>query len=138
MDEIKTILETQGLKKTPSRKDILSLFIENDFAISQSFLEDHLEGLDRVTIYRTLNTFEDKGLIHKIKGADNEVKYAYCSDHCHDGKHDHDHLHFTCNNCEKTYCLDQTKPSLILPEGYFMKQVSILVEGICKSCNSTK
>jgi len=134
MDEVKTILESQGLKKTPSRKDILNIFIANDFAISQSFLENELKDLDRVTIYRTLNTFESKGLVHKIKGADNEVKYAYCSDHCHEGDHDDNHVHFTCEDCDKTYCLDQKLPTINLPENYTKKTISILVEGICKNC----
>jgi len=134
MSDITTILKSQGLKKTPSRQDILSLFMANDFAISQSFVENKLSGLDRVTIYRTLNTFESKGLIHKIKGADNEVKYAYCGDHCHDGDHNDNHVHFTCDNCDKTYCIDQKLPDLNLPSGYQKKSTSILVEGTCKNC----
>jgi len=136
MHSIEQILASQGLKKTPSRKDILNLFIDHDFAISQSFVEQKLLELDRVTIYRTLNTFEGKGLIHKIKGTDNEVKYAYCADHCHDGDHHDNHVHFTCEDCDKTFCLDQKLPVMILPEGYSKRAVSVLVEGVCQNCNS--
>ena len=129
------ILEIKGLKKTPSRRDILHLFMENEFAISQSFLESKLLHLDRVTIYRTLNTFESKGLIHRIVSSNNEVKYAYCSDHCHEGTHDDNHLHFTCLECDKTYCLEQKSPEVTLPDGYIINQLSILVEGICTFCH---
>jgi len=108
--------------------------LANDFAISQSFLEDALSDVDRVTIYRTLNSFEEKGIVHRIQGADNEVKYAFCSSHCHEGKHDDNHVHFTCNECDKTYCIEQELPTVNLPEGYHMTKISVLSEGTCKNC----
>ncbi len=135
MHKPQEILEKNGLKKTASRIDIVRLFMDNDFAISQSFLEHNLIQLDRVTIYRTLNTFESKGLIHRIIGPNNEVKYAYCSDHCHEGTHDDNHLHFTCLACEKTYCMEQESPKIELPSGYVINQSSILIEGTCEYCS---
>lgn len=89
---------------------------------------------DRVTIYRTLQTFEEKGIIHAIPTADNSILYALCKD-CEDGHHHDDHVHFICRVCERTICLDDVvSPKMELPQGYTAENVQVLIEGVCKDC----
>ena len=138
MSEVKSILKDYKLRQTDCREEILSVFMGKTHALAHADVEGQLtEQFDRVTVYRTLKTFLDKGLIHKVLDDEGGVKYAICKDNCHseDHQHHHDHVHFKCNNCGLTTCLDHvTIPSIILPEGYQRVETSLLVQGVCKNC----
>jgi Fur family ferric uptake transcriptional regulator len=125
------------LSITGGRKKILELFLQHDGALSHSDIEKKAgEKFDRVTVYRTLQTFLEKGLIHSIPTADNSIRYALCKDECSGGHHHDDHVHFICNACGITVCLEGvTVPRIELPGGYLGEQVDMLISGVCKSCN---
>ena len=70
------ILKHNHLSVTESRKKILDLFLANIGALAHGDIEKNTgEQFDRVTIYRTLQTFVDKGIIHTIPTADNSVLF---------------------------------------------------------------
>jgi len=131
------LLKKTHLSVTDGRKKILELFLQHDGALSHSDIEKKAgEKFDRVTVYRTLQTFLEKGLIHSIPTADNSIRYALCKDDCYEGHHHDDHVHFICNACGNTVCLEGvTVPAIELPGGYVSVQVDMLISGICKSCN---
>lgn len=132
------ILKKNQLSITDSRKKILSLFVQSNGALAHADIE-HQSGteFDRVTIYRTLQTFVDKGIIHTIPTTDNSVRYALCKDDCSAGHHHDDHVHFMCDNCGTTYCLDHiTVPSVKLPKGFKVTQTDVVVSGVCNNCNN--
>jgi len=137
MSELNDILKSTGLRVTETRQVILERFREKTTAISQSDMESELgEDIDRVTVYRTLKTFVEKGIIHKILDDKGGVKYALCKEQCHHGHHHHDHLHFKCSVCQETTCLEKHLiPGISLPEGYRKEEVNILIQGVCPNCN---
>ena len=130
------LLRRNQLSVTGSRRKILELFLQQDGALSHSDIEKKAsEKFDRVTVYRTLQAFVEKGLIHSIPTSDNSIRYALCKDDCTGGQHRDDHVHFICNNCGNTMCLEEVVvPGIKLPRGYVVQQVEMLVSGICKSC----
>lgn len=136
--EIKEILKKNKLSVTGSREKILGLFINHEGALSHGDIEKKAgEKFDRVTVYRTLQTFLEKGIIHAIPTADNSIRYALCKDDCAEGHHHDHHIHFLCTNCHNTYCLDDVvTPKIELPQGYESSQIDVVVEGICKNCKS--
>jgi Fur family ferric uptake transcriptional regulator len=115
---------------------VLGNFLNYDFAISQGFLEQQLpEDFDRVTIYRTLKTFFDSGLIHKILDDEGGVKYALCKEDCSMERHNHSHVHFKCEVCGKTICMDSVAvPDLHLPDNFTVKEINLLASGVCENC----
>jgi Fur family ferric uptake transcriptional regulator len=131
------ILHRRQLSSTESRRKILSLFLHSHDALTHGAIEKEVgENFDRVTIYRTLQTFEEKGIIHTIPTADNSVLYALCKE-CEEGHHHDDHVHFVCTNCERTICLDDVvSPKMDLPQGYVADNVQVIIHGVCKDCNS--
>jgi Fur family ferric uptake transcriptional regulator len=135
--QINELLRKNQLSVTGGRRKILELFLQHEGALSHSDIEKKAGGkFDRVTVYRTLQAFLEKGLIHSIPTSDNSIRYALCKDDCSGGQHRDDHVHFICNNCGNTMCLeDVVVPSIKLPRGYAAQQVEMLVSGICKSCN---
>ena len=121
---------------TDSRLQILGLFYNSEGALAHADIERQTgEKIDRVTIYRTLQSFEEKGLIHTIPTADNAVRYALCKEHCAAGHHHDNHVHFLCEHCHKTICLDDVLvPDVKLPQGFTPLQSNMVVSGICDAC----
>jgi Fur family transcriptional regulator, ferric uptake regulator len=135
--QLENILKRNQLSVTGSRKKILYLFLAQQGALAHGDIEKKAgEKFDRVTIYRTLQTFVDKGIIHVIPTADNSILYALCKDECTEGHHHDHHVHFVCDKCGNTYCLDDVvTPELNLPSGYAARHIEVVAEGICKECN---
>lgn len=133
---VEDILKRNHLSVTDSRKKILGLFISHNGALAHGDIERNAgERFDRVTVYRTLQTFVEKGIIHTIPTADNSIRYALCKDSCSQGHHQDHHIHFVCSNCGNTYCLDDiVTPDIRLPMGYSAGRVEMLVEGVCGNC----
>lgn len=136
MDTELDILRKNGLSITAGRKRILELFMETEGALAHADIEKNTDAaFDRVTVYRTLQTFVDKGIIHQIPTTDNSILYALCRHQCEEGHHYDNHVHFICNNCGKTTCLDDvTVPEVKLPDGFNPEQSSMIVSGICSDC----
>ncbi|MFD2512991.1 Fur family transcriptional regulator [Pontibacter locisalis] len=128
-----------NLRKTGCRIDVLELFLQNHFALSHSDLEKLLgDDYDRVTLYRTLHSFKEQGLVHSINDVSGSVKYALCREVCSNHQHHDNHLHFNCTRCGQTFCLDEVViPATVLPEGYQIDSLHFSAQGICKSCNAT-
>jgi len=135
--DTKDILKKNRLSVTASREKILNLFLDQSGALAHGDIEKRAgEKFDRVTIYRTLQAFVEKGIIHTIPTADNSILYALCKDDCEEGHHHDHHVHFVCKQCHNTYCLDNVvTPDIKLPAGYSAKQIEVVVEGICKQCS---
>lgn len=136
-NRVEEILKNNQLSVTGSRKKILQLFLAEPGALAHGDIEKRAgEKFDRVTVYRTLQTFVDKGIIHSIPTADNSILYALCKDDCHEGHHQDHHIHFVCTHCGNTYCLDDVvTPEIKLPKGYSAEHTEVVVEGLCKNCN---
>jgi Fur family ferric uptake transcriptional regulator len=130
------LLKRNHLSVTDSRRKILSLFLQSKDALTHGDIEKKAgEKFDRVTIYRTLQTFVEKGIIHSIPTADNAVRYALCKD-CTEGHHHDDHVHFMCSTCQATICLDDVvSPKVDLPKGYMAHDMQMVIHGVCKDCN---
>lgn len=130
---VEEILHSHSLKSTGCRKYILAELLKSASAMSENELKESYPDLfDRVTLYRTLKTLEDTGIIHRIVLNDNTVKYAL-------NKHHHEnealHSHFHCEKCDEVLCLEgATQFKLELPNEYVIKDVSIVVEGLCANC----
>ncbi len=134
--DITNILKQNRLSVTGSRQKILDLFLSTDGALSHADIEKNTgESFDRVTVYRTLQTFVEKGIVHLIPTTDNSIKYALCKNDCAPGHHHDDHIHFICAECEKTICLDDvTIPVVKLPKGFTPKRSEMVVTGVCGEC----
>ncbi len=136
MDELLDILKKNQLSVTAGRKKILELFLSSPGALAHADIEKNTDAaFDRVTVYRTLQTFVDKGIIHNIPTSDNSILYALCKDNCEEGHHHDNHVHFICEVCNNTICLDDvTVPEVKLPTGFQPKHSEMVVSGVCDDC----
>jgi Fur family ferric uptake transcriptional regulator len=130
------ILKNKQLRITPFRKEVLSIFLNNEHAISAQDIEETLGEHDRITLYRTIKSFIKNGVIHEIVMPGDIKKMALCDLVCdHDeGLHEHNHIHFQCSKCQEVFCVEVNEfPDIRLP-GFKIEELEIQAKGICKNC----
>ena len=134
------LFKEKGIRKTVFRQQVLDVFLANPNAITVSQIEDSLGEHDRITLYRTIKTFVDNGLIHEIVMPGDIKKLALCQDcdhshsHDHHHAHQHNHIHFHCEKCDEVICVDANMPDLNLA-GFTVESIEIQAHGVCPSCS---
>jgi len=126
----------KGLKKTEFRIKLIDIFNQYDYAISNKTIEENLGDFDRITLYRTLKTFNEKGIIHVVEQEGQETFYAMCKDECDQHQHNHQHVHFTCTECGHHFCIEDIDP-MELPislKDYQIEEIALTIKGVCKNC----
>lgn len=105
-------------------------------ATSQPDLESVMNDIDRVTLYRILSAFEEKGIIHKVFDLNGTANYAMCLSNCEENHHHDEHLHFNCSNCKNVYCLEElSMPAINVPAGFKIEALNLYATGICPKCS---
>jgi Fur family ferric uptake transcriptional regulator len=134
-EEVLRKLEFRKIKPTAMRMLVLNVLLKQKYAVSINDLEMQFENVDRVTLFRTLKTFEEHRLIHHVNDDTGIVKYALCSDDC-DCNPDEMHIHFHCMKCKKTHCMvENNVPEITLPVRFKMHELSIVIKGLCDNCS---
>lgn len=133
---LEEILHQHKLKKTLGRELVLDFFQKRTQAISHGELVDEIGSkINRASLYRILQDFEHGGLIHKVPDDEVSVKYAYCHNGCNEHAHSDNHVHFKCENCGETRCLEEVEvPQFKLPASLKVQQTSVLLNGLCEAC----
>lgn len=128
----KKLLE-KNTNPTNMRILVYDFLEQQQTAVSLTEIENYFDKVDRITIYRTLKTFEEKGIVHGIQ-ENNTTKYMLCQDGCSENKHKDRHLHFYCKVCKQTTC----KEDFLIPEnktqGYRIDEIRFFAKGICENC----
>lgn len=120
------------MRQTKAKIAIKTLLENSPYSLSHADIQVQVGDIcDRVTIYRVLERLVQEEKLHKIMTTDGVVKYASCKGCV--AKHDHNHIHFSCDRCQATTCLD-TVPNFKLPKNYQINEVNFLVTGICPDC----
>ena len=129
-----TLLEEHNIKPTANRLIVLRTLDGAGRPMSLTELENKILTIDKSGIFRTLSLFREQHLVHVIEDGGDGVRYELC--HSHDDDVDDDlHVHFYCEQCHQTYCLDHIPvPGIDLPEGFIMSSVNYMVKGICPHC----
>lgn len=135
---MKNNLKYKKIRQTPFREAVLAVFEKHTNAISLNQIELELQQFDRITLYRTLKTFIENGIIHEIIVPGEEKKMALCAKDCeHNGAtHQHEHIHFHCKICEEIFCLETSKFPTIQVKNYQIDSLEIIAKGICSACKN--
>lgn len=131
---IKRILKANDIVATKHRVELLTLMANSDVYLSAYDLEKLMNNLDISTIYRSLNLFEEKGiLIKNFNNEENLFKYKYLKQ---------DHFHYLkCINCDKKIKIDFC-PMNIYDQSDASKNNFKVVDyvfelyGYCETCQS--
>ncbi|OBX26140.1 Fur family ferric uptake transcriptional regulator [Gelidibacter algens] len=136
MDKLEKTLESRTVRPTAMRLLVLKFLLQKKVAVSLTNIEEYFDNSERTTLYRTLKTFEENGIVHQIDDGTGTIKYAVCEENCNCELEQDLHLHFYCNNCDETVCLTEYKiPHINLPEGYLAENVNLVIKGLCEKCS---
>lgn len=129
-DEARRLLAISQGRTTSVRLAALSALIESDRPLSHAEAHRLRPDLDRVSLYRALDWLVDNNLAHRLTDAQGVKRYGRG-----DAAASHGHPHFQCVGCGQTMCLDQiVLPSLVLPDGFNVQSVDVMVRGQCRAC----
>ncbi len=126
-------LTNKHTKPTSMRILIYDFLASQQCAVSISEIEQQLQTADRVTIYRTLKTFEEKGIVHSIQ-ENNTSKYSLCHEECNENTHKDWHLHFYCKICKQTSCREDVLLPQHIQTDLRIDEVRFFAKGICEQC----
>ena len=137
--EIMCVLEKirldRGIKPTAIRRIVLKAMTVFGGAFSLADLESELDTVDKSTRSRTIHLCHENLLIHSIDDGSGSVKYSVCSSSCACSLGDM-HLHFHCNRCGNTYCLESIAiPDIPLPADFKLESVNFVLKGYCATCS---
>ncbi|EEG77898.1 Fur family transcriptional regulator [Dethiobacter alkaliphilus] len=90
-------------------------------------LHKDIPTLSKTTIYNTLHTLIDLGLVRIINIEDNETRYDIITE---------DHGHFKCEVCGKIFNFDVDFTSFTSEElsGFKIRDRNLYFKGICQKC----
>ncbi|MBC7785738.1 MAG: transcriptional repressor [Burkholderiales bacterium] len=132
------LLKKSGLKRTPVRIGVLQVLTNQQEPMDVGDILKLLPSFtEPVTVYRTLNTFVEKKIIHRVRGEDRSWRYA-AGDFSEASEHQH--AHFVCDTCGKVECISDAKIPMKLLEkiqpapGYRIDHPEVLLHGACPKC----
>lgn len=127
------LMEHHGVKPTANRILICRAIASCEGPASLSELEDILPTVDKSNIFRALQLFKERHVVHAVEGSGDVTRYELCLSH-EDGDDDI-HVHFYCEKCGKTFCLYGVDiPEVPLPEGFVKATANYVIKGLCTSC----
>jgi Fur family transcriptional regulator, ferric uptake regulator len=131
------LLKKNGLKRTAAREAILKLLGDAGRPLSHPDIVKSGKGeahFDRVTVYRTLETLQKRGLLHRIQGMDGTWRYCMHRSEF-SGECAGNHIHFLCSKCDQMSCLpEQPLPWVAAPAGAIIQSKQLVVHGLCEAC----
>lgn len=133
-----TLLNTQGLSITSARLAILAVLDKNPHA-EADFIHKHarrqVRSLSRQSVYDTLNTLTEKGVLRKIQPMGHAARYEtrICDNH----------HHVVCRSCGLTADIDCTmgkKPCLTPSDahGFALDEAEVIFWGLCPACQKSQ
>ena len=131
---LQDLMEHHGVKPTANRIVIARALAAAGRPMSMTELEAVVETIDKSNVFRTLQAFREAHLVHVLDDSGDGVRYELCHSH-HDGEDDDVHVHFYCEKCHRTFCLEDTPvPPVSVPDGFEPRTVNYLLKGICPDC----
>ncbi|MCH5168598.1 MAG: transcriptional repressor [Prevotellaceae bacterium] len=134
--DIESILNDKGIKHTANRILVLKALAKVSHPVSLADLEQLLGfSVDKASIFRTLELFAEKDIVHVIEDGSRSLKYELRhGNECHTIFDQH--VHFYCEQCKKTSCFKTISVPLIdIPEGFDPHSINYMIKGTCPDCS---
>jgi Fur family ferric uptake transcriptional regulator len=131
--QAEAMLKAANLYCTEARVAIIRTLLQTSRPLTQDQIAAKIaQHYDKVTIYRTLASLLEAGLVHKAFTGARIGQFElgrHCTEHqCHP--------HFTCTQCGSTHCLtDLELPLTQGPyHGFVIQRQQVHFEGLCPEC----
>ena len=130
------IIRKAGFRATDARLSVISFLMKAKYPLS---IQEIIDGLgrsdfDQVTVYRTVNSFRDKGLVREVNLRGDDPRYELS-----DSKNDHHHI--VCTKCHRIEdfigCVAEKIEKKVLYESSTFSKItghSFDFYGLCNKC----
>lgn len=125
------------IKATPARIAVMG-FLElttmpADVNTIINFLTENKINVDPATVFRMMNLFVKKGIIHQVQFQEGKMRYELSA------KEDHHHL--ICQKCDSIEDISDDfmkdfEKKINKDKGFLVKSHSLEFFGVCKNCQS--
>lgn len=128
-------LRAKNLRATKPRILVLSLFNQKGRPLSHAeILHSLSDQVDRVTLYRILDSFTNKGIIRLVPNINRSTAYILLEQE--DRKPAGDMFFLNCTSCHRQYGLSlDLHAKFKLPVDFKIIHVDVLIEGKCAECS---
>jgi len=134
--QAREMLKLAKLYCTENRIAVLKILLQASKPLSEEKILAKFgrNSPDKVTIYRTLETFCNAGLVHRAY-VHKRAWHFELANHCGSIRC---HPHFTCKSCGQTQCLLGLSVPLVkgLKKGFVIHRQQVRLEGLCPACAS--
>lgn len=122
-------LRERGMRMTPQRLSVMEAVIQLEHATPEQVAEA-VPAVDLTTVYRTLETLEQIGLLSHTHLGHGAASYRLAED---------DHIHVVCHRCEKVVdapagLADHLAAQLLDQRGFQLDKSHFTVFGTCADC----
>jgi len=134
MDGFEEVCKARGLRITHQRTEIFKALLKHPHHPTTedvfNQLRKYLKTISLDTVYRTIATFEEYGLIRKVYHTDSATRFdANISKH----------HHLVCSNCNKIEDFywpefDRMKPPKSVSHWSRIEVKQVVINGLCSSC----
>lgn len=133
--DIERLLDEKNVKPTANRILVARALSKVSHPVSLNVLEAAMEfSMDKVSVFRVLELFAEKDVVHVIEDGSRSVKYELCGNPNHHSIDDQ-HVHFYCEQCKETFCFETVKvPVVEMPESFAPRAINYMVKGRCPKC----
>ena len=127
-------LKEKGLRLTPQRRMIVDIIHRKSEHLSAediiNYVQSRMPGVNKSTIYRTLELLEQSGCVYKSETANGFIYH-----HAEEGHHHH----LVCGKCGKTIDCDEdlflpVENTLVKKYGFQVDFKHMVMRGLCEAC----
>ena len=141
MDRFEQVCRTKGLRVTHQRIEIYKALVNNTNHPTIEDIFSHvrtsLKTISLDTVYRTINTFEEYGLLKRVHHIDNVTRFDVNITN---------HHHLVCSKCNKIEDFqwpdfDKMTPPKEISRWGDINVKHVVIDGLCSTCrekNKTK
>lgn len=135
------LLTQAGLSPTDHRLRVLEVVGNNTSPLSAGDIYETVQrskAINRVTVYRILESLVEKGVVERLSGGGRAFFYGLAPNARHVS-----HPHFYCRGCGRMDCLQPD--SIVMDIGSLrrvfpgaIQHVEVRIDGLCKRCLHTR
>lgn len=134
LEQLEELCRERGLRLTVQKRRILETIVDREDhpTADQIYgeVKEQVPGISRATVYRTLESFSDEGLVRKVYHPDDEYRFD---------ANTHHHHHLVCEECSEV-------TDIVLPEidhlnleeetfeDFEVNDYSVYFRGTCEAC----
>lgn len=133
-------LSNRGVRITPQRRLVIETIQDStnhlDAASLLELAHQRAPGIDRATVYRTLELLKKLGLIDEL-----DLMHLHGEKHYYEAKTAQAHIHLACFHCRtiqefSSPLLEQLKEEIAQHTGFQSRVIRLELGGACKACVS--